>query len=137
MTSQLNVDTIVDKAGSGGTNVKIANTSVTVAEGGSATTNTVQGLNKAWHLASNDSALTDSFNVSGGTDNGTGDYSYALSNSMNSANYSVAGVCAEDATRNQHTKARATGSYTVKHANLDNEAARDCANSSNVCGDLA
>ena len=25
MTSQLNVDTIVDKAGSGGTNVKIAN----------------------------------------------------------------------------------------------------------------
>ena len=137
MTSQLNVDTIVDKAGSGGTNVKIGNTSVTVAEGGSATTTTVQGLNKAWHLAGNDSALTDSFNVSGGTDNGTGDYSYALSNSMNSANYSVAGVCAEDATRNQHTKARATGSYTVKHANLDNEAARDCANSSNVCGDLA
>ncbi len=26
MTSQLNVDTIVDKAGSGGTNVKIGNT---------------------------------------------------------------------------------------------------------------
>ena len=37
MSSQLNVDTIVDKAGSGGTNVKIANTSVTVSEGGSAT----------------------------------------------------------------------------------------------------
>ena len=30
MSSQLNVDTIVDKAGSGGTNVKIGNTSVTV-----------------------------------------------------------------------------------------------------------
>ena len=111
--------------------------SMTIRGEGSAVTNIQQGLNKAWHLASNDSALTDSFNVSGGTDNGTGDYSYALSNSMNSANYSVAGVCAEDATRNQHTKARATGSYTVKHANLDNEAARDCANSSNVCGDLA
>ena len=27
MTSQLNVDTIVDKAGSGGTNVKLSNTS--------------------------------------------------------------------------------------------------------------
>ena len=117
--------------------VTAAGSMLVVAEGGTTTTNLQQGLNKAWHLASNDSALSDSFNVSGGTDNGTGDYSYALSNSMNSANYSVAGVCAEDATRNQHTKARATGSYTVKHANLDNEAARDCANSSNVCGDLA
>ena len=48
MSSQLNVDTIVDKAGSGGTNVKIGNTSVTVAEGGSGTTNTVQGLAKGW-----------------------------------------------------------------------------------------
>ena len=28
MTSQLNVDTIVDKAGSGGSNVKMANTSI-------------------------------------------------------------------------------------------------------------
>ncbi len=34
MTSQLNVDTIVDKAGSGGTNVKIGNTSTYVADGG-------------------------------------------------------------------------------------------------------
>ena len=30
MSSQLNVDTIVDKAGSGGTNVKMANTSTYV-----------------------------------------------------------------------------------------------------------
>ena len=34
MSSQLNVDTIVDKAGSGGTNVKIGNTSTYVSEGG-------------------------------------------------------------------------------------------------------
>ena len=45
MTSQLNVDTIVDKAGSGGTNVKIANTSVTVAEGGAVLQQT---LCKGW-----------------------------------------------------------------------------------------
>ena len=48
MTSQLNVDTIVDKAGSGGTNVKIGNTSTYVSDGGGATQNTVQGLAKAW-----------------------------------------------------------------------------------------
>ena len=48
MTSQLNVDTIVDKAGSGGSNVKMANTSTYVADGGSATQNTVQSLVKVW-----------------------------------------------------------------------------------------
>jgi hypothetical protein len=48
MTSQLNVDTIVDKAGSGGTNVKIGNTSTYVSDGGAVTQNTVQGLLKAW-----------------------------------------------------------------------------------------
>ena len=37
MSSQLNVDTIVDKAGSGGTNVKVANTSTYVSDGGATT----------------------------------------------------------------------------------------------------
>ena len=46
MSSQLNVDTIVDKAGSGGTNVKMANTSTYVSDGGAVTQNTVQGLAK-------------------------------------------------------------------------------------------
>ena len=50
MTSQLNVDTIVDKAGSGGTNVKIANNSVTVAEGG--TDGADVTLNWRWWLVS-------------------------------------------------------------------------------------
>ena len=49
MTSQLNVDTIVDKAGSGGTNVKIGNTSTYVSDGGSGTQNTVQSLAKCWY----------------------------------------------------------------------------------------
>ena len=48
MTSQLNVDTIVDKAGSGGTNVKVANTSTYVSDNGNVTQNTVQGLAKSW-----------------------------------------------------------------------------------------
>ena len=39
MTSQLNVDTIVDKAGSGGSNVKMANTSTYVSDGGATTQN--------------------------------------------------------------------------------------------------
>ena len=42
MTSQLNVDTIVDKAGSGGSSVKMANTSTYVSDGGNVTQNTIQ-----------------------------------------------------------------------------------------------
>ena len=65
MTSQLNVDTIVDKAGSGGSNVKMANTSTYVADGGSATQNTVQGLAKAWvnFTGVSSTSSRDSFNV--------------------------------------------------------------------------
>ena len=88
MTSQLNVDTIVDKAGSGGTNVKIANNAVTVSEGGSATTTTVQGLTKCWVLFNGTGTIasTDSFNVSGLTDNGTGNYTVSINNDMSVSN---------------------------------------------------
>ena len=91
MTSQLNVDTIVDKAGSGGTNVKIANTSVTVAEGGSATTTTVQGLCKAWvqFKGPDTFGIQDSFNLTSMTDNGTGDYTLTIANDMVNALYSA------------------------------------------------
>ena len=56
MTSQLNVDTIVDKAGSGGTNVKVGNTSTYVSDAGSVSQNTVQSLIKAWIKFSGSSA---------------------------------------------------------------------------------
>jgi len=91
MSSQLNVDTIVDKAGSGGTNVKIANTSVAVAEGGSGTTNTVQGLIKSWVNFEQDGthASRDSFNISSLTDEAVGrTHPISFTNNMGSANYS-------------------------------------------------
>jgi hypothetical protein len=91
MTSQLNVDTIVDKAGSGGTNVKIGNTSVTVAEGGSATTNTVQGLAKAWLNQSDGTTIRDSFNIASITDTSTGVHRKTMTNAMSNANYSGGG----------------------------------------------
>lgn len=91
MTSQLNVDTIVDKAGSGGTNVKIGNTSTYVADGGSATQNTVQGIGKAWinHDFGSDNSANDSFNISSTTDNSTANMDITFSNPMNNSTYSV------------------------------------------------
>ena len=94
MTSQLNVDTIVDKAGSGGTNVKIGNTSTYVSEGGAVTQNTVQGLNKVWlQYDQGTTAIQDSFNVSSITDNAVGSATTTYTNNMNSTSYAIGGSC--------------------------------------------
>jgi len=65
MTSQLNVDTIADKAGSGPVGL------------------TKQSAAKVWLRSTDAAVLTQSFNVSGGTDNGAGNYTYAFTNSFN------------------------------------------------------
>ena len=87
MTSQLNVDTIVDKAGSGGTNVKMSNTSTYVSDGGSATQNTVQGLAKAWARLDTNDTVEDSFNIASIADNGTGDFTTTFTNAFNNNTY--------------------------------------------------
>ena len=91
MTSQLNVDTIVDKTGNGGSNVKMANTSTYVSDSGGVTQNTVQSLGKAWALLDGTGtiALQDSFNIGAVSDSGTGDYIFTVSNPFVTANYSV------------------------------------------------
>ena len=91
MTSQLNVDTIVDKAGSGGSNVKMANTSTYVSDGGATTQNTVQGLGKAWANTSGvgTPAIADSFNMASVTDNGTGGEIFTFTNVMSNINFST------------------------------------------------
>jgi len=87
---------------SGGNNVKVNQLSgidtagsITIQGEGSATTNMQQGLAKVWvnydGTASN-AASRDSFNVSGMTDNGTGDATTAFANVMSSANYAVSGT---------------------------------------------
>ena len=73
MSSQLNVDTIVDKAGSGGTNVKVGSTSTFI--GGSATLNLVKGVAKLTVNATQSGFITASeasLNVSSVADGGTG-----------------------------------------------------------------
>ena len=62
-------------------------------EGNSTTTNLQQGLCKAWATfnATGTAATRDTFNVSGLTDNGTGDFSFAFSSNFATANAYVAG----------------------------------------------
>ena len=143
MTSQLNVDTIVDKAGSGGTNVKIANTSVTVAEGGSATTTTVQGLAKVWANfdGSGTPAFRDSLNAASITDNGTGDQTVNFTNNMNNDDFSRVTAAGENANtggnRVSGLKLPSTSSYRIITMNTSATDV-DCQdNCSTVHGDLA
>ena len=81
MTSQLNVDTIKGQT---------AETSITIQGEGSATTNLQQGLCKSWVNFSSvtSTAVTDSFNISGLTDNGSGNTTFAISNNMSNSNWS-------------------------------------------------
>ena len=89
MTSQLNVDTIVDKAGSGGSNVKMANTSTYVSDGGNVSQNTVQGLAKAYLTYDQTVPEIDgSFNVSSVTDNSVGNWNVNYASNMNNTTYS-------------------------------------------------
>tara|TARA_B100000989_G_scaffold291666_1_gene266422 strand:+ start:950 stop:1402 length:453 start_codon:yes stop_codon:yes gene_type:complete len=73
--------------------------SINVQGEGTATTNLQQGLAKCWINFEGDAtiATSDSFNVSGITDNTTGDYQIAISNDMSNANYSVTGSGTHDA----------------------------------------
>jgi hypothetical protein len=60
-------------------------------EGNSTTTNLQQGLSKHWILLNGTStiAVTDSFNNTSITDNGTGDYTVTIANNMNNVTFSV------------------------------------------------
>ena len=64
---------------------------VTVTVGATATMSLEQGLAKAWCYVEGDalSPLINSFNGSSLTDDGTGDYTYNLTNSFNYDKYSV------------------------------------------------
>ena len=57
-------------------------------------TNVMEGLAKAWgHVATaNSTTLDDSFNYVSVTDNGTGDWTYAFTNSMTNTAYSFVSI---------------------------------------------
>ena len=68
-----------------------AKNSITIVAGAGnvTTTNVQEGVSKVWANlnGSGTIALRDSFNVSGTTDNGTGDYKYTFTNNMNNENF--------------------------------------------------
>ena len=144
MSSQLNVDTIVDKAGSGGTNVKVANTSTYVSDGGAVTQNTVQGLAKAWVNFNGEGTIATraSLNVASLTDIEAGNHEYNLTNNMSSANYARLVSAGDSGNRRvADTGAAAsntTSKGTVIHQNISDASLADGGdNNGAMLGDLA
>ena len=122
MASELRVNTLKDASG----NNSIATSFVA---GGSA---------KAWVEGSNAAALTDSFNISGGTDNGTGDYSYAFSSNMGSANYSISVSCHSGGLAATNDDSQTASVYKAQiFSRTSTGSASDQVNYSSVHGDLA
>ena len=96
MTSQLNVDTIVDKAGTGGATLTtptltgVSNSSTATSEGGAVTMNIAQGLAKQWSRVSGASmAVSDSFNTSSVTDSATGKAAPVFTSNMGGTVYNT------------------------------------------------
>jgi len=87
MSSQLNVDTILDKAGSGGTNVKVNNSS-TYVDGTNKSTNMINAITKSWINYNYTAQSTrDSLNFSSTTEEAAGDTTFSHTNNFNNEGY--------------------------------------------------
>ena len=109
MPSQIKVDEIKNVAGQYKikTNVFEGQTtagSITVQGEGSATTNLQQGLTKSHNRFNFDgNSITGSFNQSGVSDIGTGEYQATYTNNMSNANYTIMmSVGLDDGTENDY-----------------------------------
>ena len=88
MASTLKINTL--------TGVTTAGSIAVTGEGNSTTTNLQQGLCKAFVEANDAAGFTLSFNISSGSDDGTGDYSYNFTSNLGSADMAMNGTCAQN-----------------------------------------
>ena len=141
--STLVVDTLTGK--STATTITIGSTPVVSAsansmtirgEGSATTTNLQQGLCKAWVEGNDDATFANSFNISSGSDDGTGDYSYNYTSSLSSADKVVHATCGQNAGSFGVNNQRSTSLFGVKLFS-DSGSLNDRTNLCSVLGDLA
>ena len=132
-TATLNFgNTVIANASAGSTTV--------TAEGGSTTTNLQQGLVKAWCKFDGEAgsiANADSFNVSGLTDNGTGDYTIAIDNDMANGDYATTCNGTEQVFSVLNNANTLAGSVRVYSKNLSNSNIDSQYTAVQITGDLA
>ena len=99
-----------------------------------------QGSAKVWFDIANSSTISDSFNVTSNTDNGTGSHTVTINNNMDSADYSVGGMAQEDTGGGPRIFSGdgTAASGTRKFFTGTSSEARDCLHSNGIIsGDLA
>ena len=142
--STLLADTIRKTGGTAGVDIRIKNTSVYESDGGtSVTQNLVQGVAKAF-IFSNQATAAKSFNMSATTDNGTGDFTFSITNNMEDANWMHmhnAGLESETyglyLEKNLSDGSKTTGTIRFLTMSISNSV-QDASNIQQVCfGDLA
>ena len=138
MASTLKINTL--------TGVTTAGSIAVTGEGNSTTTNLQQGLAKVWvnfDGTATNAASRDSFNVSGMTDGGTGNYTITINSDMANVNYSCSDSVGDHDNVSEsiafaYTHTQATGSVGILSAHYDGGANSDRSNVSvQICGDLA
>ena len=96
----------------------------------------VNGSARVWIRASDAAVDADSFNVSGTTDNGTGDYSYDFANNMSNSNYCAMGTCKSTVPRIASVYGTTTSQFEIRYHN-ESGSDTNTENSNMVHGDLA
>ena len=135
MASELKVDKF--------TGVTTAGSIDVTGEGNSTTTNLQQGLAKAWiHFqGTSTSAINDSFNISGLTDNGTGNYTITIANDMVNVSYSSPCAASDSGITNSDTMVNpytwATGSVSIGTNNNSGTLSDRSDTNITIHGDLA
>lgn len=99
----------------------------------------VEGTVKAWVNGTVAAALTDSFNITSGTDNGVGDYTYNLTAAMDAATFAVVAAPAAGvgAMRTISIDVTTSSSFGSRPVNITGSAAVDQAQGNIVSGNLA
>ncbi len=128
MASTLKINTL--------TGVSTAGSIAVTGEGNSTTTNLQQGLCKAWVEGNDDATFANSFNISSGSDDGTGDYSYNYTSNLSSADKVVHSTCGQNSSSFGVNNQRSTSLFGVKLF-TDGGSLADRTNLCSVLGDLA
>jgi len=121
MASILRVDTLTDASSNNST----------------ATSTIFNGTAKFWLYGNSSAALQDSFNIASGTDNGTGDYTYTITNDMVNDLYSAGANNNTSGNNLLNVRAIATGTIQVNSHVADSGSAADNNNFVQGHGDYA
>ena len=84
------------------------------------TTNLQQGLCKSWVDLDGGATIDDSLNVSGSTDNGTGNYTFNFSSNMGNVNYCSSGSTGTNSNVMHCTTSKATTACQTQHRDFGN-----------------